>query len=95
MSQYDDGLAVCTRFRDTLDSRHPKWKEMEVKIRGIQETIRVLKDTGSPVVPEEAPSDDNKGPEGGPEEAPLDDNKGPEGGAEEGGDNPPGEEPQQ
>ncbi len=85
MSQYDDGLRVCTRFRDTLDSRHPKWKEMEVKVRGIQETIRVMKDTRPPVVPEEAPSDDNKVPEGGAEQS----------GAKEGGEGPPSEEQQQ
>jgi hypothetical protein len=58
---------------------------MEVKVRGIQETIRVLKDSGPPVVPEEAPSDDNKEPEGGAED----------GGTGENDEGPSSEEPQQ
>lgn len=44
MSQFDQALRVCSAFRDSLDSKHPKWKEMQVKVRGIEETIKAMEE---------------------------------------------------
>ena len=61
LEAYSDALTQCADFQARIDKRHDKWKEMSQRVKGIKETIEVLKE-----FPDEKPA-----PEGGAEPAPA------------------------
>jgi tetratricopeptide (TPR) repeat protein len=44
LNDYNEALNVCLQFRNVLDKKHPKYKEMELRIKGIRETIKAMED---------------------------------------------------
>jgi tetratricopeptide (TPR) repeat protein len=41
---YDEALQVCNRFRESIGKKHPKYKEMKLRVKGISETIKVMEE---------------------------------------------------
>lgn len=53
-------LATCQEFQSRLDKKHPKYKEMELRVKGIRETIKAMEEMKKleaerPPEPETAP----------------------------------------
>ena len=44
LEAYEDALRQCADFQARIDKRHGKWREMNQRVRGIKETIEVLKE---------------------------------------------------
>ena len=69
LETYEDALKQCADFQARIDKRHGKWREMSQRVKGIKETIEVLKE-----FPEDKPTPDD--PSGKPAteapEAPAD-----------------------
>jgi len=57
LQDYSAALQTCSDFRATLDKKHPKWKEMDLRIKGIRETISAMEEMKKLEKPEEKPPD--------------------------------------
>jgi len=55
LEAYEDALRQCADFQARIDKKHGKWPEMSQRVRGIRETIEVLKE-----FPEEEPAPEEK-----------------------------------
>ena len=70
VNDYGEALTVCSEFDASIDKRHPKAKEMKLRIKGIRETIqameemRKLEETTPPEKPEDGgqPTEDGGQP---------------------------------
>ena len=73
LTDYNAALTQCTQFKNSIDKNHPKWKEMELKVKGINETIKALEEMKK-LESEESKPDEGKAEEKA-EEAPAEEGK--------------------
>ncbi len=83
LQDYAGALKVCSGFQVRIDKKHPKFQEMKLRVKGIQETIKIMEEMKQ--LQQEQPPAEEKAPEG--EAAPPAEEKAPEGEAA-----PPAEE---
>ena len=44
LNEYEKALGYCNNMLTAIDKKHPAWAEMNDRVRGIEQTIRVLKE---------------------------------------------------